>query len=86
MSSLLKLAIYLYSLCSEISRLFVVKLHTCVSACGLVCVWVGVHKCCCMEFFLEQTIYSPPEGLARRESDGSCVVVNKREDELSLVN
>lgn len=37
----LKLAIYLYSLSGEISVSFVVKLHMCMSACGLMCMWVS---------------------------------------------
>lgn len=54
--------------------------------CGPVCVCVGVHKSWSVALSSEQSIYSPPEGMAGREGDGNCAVESKRGDELSLVN
>lgn len=77
-----KLAIYLYSLSGEISMSCAVKVR--VHDCMWAPVHVGVHKC--HEFFSEQSICSSPEVTAGSQGDGSSVLVNRRDDELSLLN
>ncbi len=60
----------------------------CAYVCGLVCVCGHAQVSVCTEVFSEQSIYSPPEGMAGREGDVrvNCVVESRRGDELSLVN